>query len=610
MFRKEALRDKITGSVTLIRFGAAQSRESNLAQWSGPHAQLVALDPSTLDFYQYYLSADSNGIWPVCADVETEIPANERVDAVDEVILRGALHFPPRVAVAGHEHADETRTFSYVDRYVTAVKGGRVVCAGDHRAVAARCVVLVRKRDSASDANFGRFVNNRLMPALADARVVVELRAQVFGSRQHRESGVPAAGRKRSSTTGYHASIVVGARDDDALAAVLAGMAKSAAEQREHCVAIHAYRAERTQINALDGRSLVPLIGQAVKPRLDPVRRVLPPAPPRARLRKGASPFVTAGLFPAGGKSPEDIVVDAAGRLLYGVSDGRILRLEPETCRHEIVGNTHGRPLGLEILPDGNLIVCDPYRGLLHLDLQSGKTSVLVDRVHDVPLRFCSNATAARDGTIWFTQASTRFDYAYYEGAMLEHRGSGRLLRRDPDGKVTVVLDALYFANGITLDEDEASVIFAETDGYCLRRYWIEGSRKGRTDTLIDNLPGFPDNISRMSRGRFWVAIPSVRNESLDRLGASPAIVRKLLWQWPALMNTKRVQTAWAMAFDNEGRIVADLQASVPEFHSATGVVESKGRLYMASLRSDSLLALDLSHLALSERENSRLGQA
>ncbi|MDV6292192.1 SMP-30/gluconolactonase/LRE family protein [Rhodococcus aetherivorans] len=56
----------------------------------------------------------------------------------------------------------------------------------------------------------------------------------------------------------------------------------------------------------------------------------------------------------------------------------------------------------------------------------------------------------------------------HYVGALPERRGSGRLLRRDPDGSVPVVLDRLHFPNGITLTEDESTVLFAETGGYCL----------------------------------------------------------------------------------------------------------------------------------------------
>ena len=139
-------------------------------------------------------------------------------------------------------------------------------------------------------------------------------------------------------------------------------------------------------------------------------------------------------------------MADSSGRLLHGVTDGRILRFDPATGKEEHVGETHGRPLGLEMLADGRLLVCDARKGLVRLDLASGATEVLTDSVQDRPLRFCSNATAAQDGTIWFTESTDRFDFEHLKGAMLEHRGSGRLMRRAPDGQVDVVLEGLTFS--------------------------------------------------------------------------------------------------------------------------------------------------------------------
>ncbi|AJP00605.1 hypothetical protein TU94_02810 [Streptomyces cyaneogriseus subsp. noncyanogenus] len=55
------------------------------------------------------------------------------------------------------------------------------------------------------------------------------------------------------------------------------------------------------------------------------------------------------------------MVADARGRVLTGVEDGRILRLDgladPDAVRVEVVADTGGRPLGLGLLPDGPLWV-------------------------------------------------------------------------------------------------------------------------------------------------------------------------------------------------------------------------------------------------------------
>ena len=114
------------------------------------------------------------------------------------------------------------------------------------------------------------------------------------------------------------------------------------------------------------------------KPPIDPVVWRPPPATERARQRSSARTFDLELVdLPAAG---EDVAVDGAGRVVVGVSDGRILRIDQAGEISE-VANTGGRPLGIEIAPDGTLIVCDFRRGLLHVDPGTGVVEVLVDQI-------------------------------------------------------------------------------------------------------------------------------------------------------------------------------------------------------------------------------------
>ena len=54
---------------------------------------------------------------------------------------------------------------------------------------------------------------------------------------------------------------------------------------------------------------------------------------------------------------------------------------------------------------------------------------------------------------------------------------------------------------------DGQSILFAETWGCCVKRYWYDGPRKGQVETVIDNLPGYPDNINLASDGNYWLAL-------------------------------------------------------------------------------------------------------
>jgi sugar lactone lactonase YvrE len=330
-----------------------------------------------------------------------------------------------------------------------------------------------------------------------------------------------------------------------------------------------------------------------MKPRIEPVKRTdIPRAPARAKQRRSSTRFPPARPLPLmGAAHPEDVVVDAEGRVVCGVEAGRILRVEPGTGGVETIGDTGGRPLGLELQQDGRVIVCDAHKGLLRLDPQTREIETLVRLVEGRPLRFCSNATAAADGTIWFTESTSRFDFEHYLGSILEHRPSGRLMRRDPDGTVEIVLDALYFANGVTLTADDTAVILAETAASRISRLDVD---TGHVQVIADNLPGYPDNVSRHREGRFWVALPNPRDPTLERLATSPPLLRKLLWRIPDRLMPEGKKTTWVMAFDEEGRELADLQDDRPDFHMVTGVAEHDGHLYLAPLRHNALLDLDI----------------
>ena len=134
--------------------------------------------------------------------------------------------------------------------------------------------------------------------------------------------------------------------------------------------------------------------------------------------------------YVAVGPGPEDVVADPRGRVLTGVADGRILRLDaladPVAARVEVIAETGGRPLGLELLPDGDLLVCDAERGLLRVDTGNGTVRILADAVAGEPLRFCSNAVALSDGSVYFTVSSRRYPLEHWIGDIVEHTGTGR----------------------------------------------------------------------------------------------------------------------------------------------------------------------------------------
>ena len=326
--------------------------------------------------------------------------------------------------------------------------------------------------------------------------------------------------------------------------------------------------------------------------RLIRPRRWTPPAAPRGEGRtERTAPFTTTRRLPTGGHGPEDVVFDAHGRVLTGLADGTIVRIDPASGERTVLGSTGGRPLGLEPCPDGGVLACDHDRGLLRM-APDGAVEVLVDAVDGERLTFASNVVRGEDGTIWFTTSTSRWDLEGHLGDLYEHSGTGRLVRRDPDGTVTVLRSDLKFGNGLVLAPDGSYLLVAETAGYRISRYLLTGPRAGATEPLVENLPGFPDNLSLGSDGLLWVGMAAPRNPLLDRLLPLPGVLRLLLWNVPERAKPKASPIAWVMAFDLDGRTVHDLRSTDGAFGFVTAAAERDGTVVVGGLHSDDVVVL------------------
>lgn len=324
------------------------------------------------------------------------------------------------------------------------------------------------------------------------------------------------------------------------------------------------------------------------KPSLDPARWTPPAAAPTGT----PSSLRNLRVHQTSGHGTEDVVIVPDGHVVTGVDDGRLLAIEPLTGDESVIGDTGGRPLGLELHPDGGVVVCDAERGLLHVD--DGIVTVLADQFEGIPFRFCNNAAVAADGTIYFTDSSTIFGIEHWRADLIEHRPTGRLFRRDPDGSLTLLLDGLAFANGVALAADESFVVVAETGGYGLRRLWLTGDHVGDTQPFGPVLPGFPDNISTGQDGNIWVAIASPRDRILDLLLPRAPWIRRVVWVLPERLQPQPQKVIHVQAFAPDGALVHDLAGEHPAFGMPTGVRQTGGSVWLGSLEAPTIAAFDL----------------
>ncbi|KAJ6996905.1 hypothetical protein D5086_010455 [Populus alba] len=230
---------------------------------------------------------------------------------------------------------------------------------------------------------------------------------------------------------------------------------------------------------------------------------------------------------------PEDIAYDSNSGVIYtSCADGWVKRVTiNDSVADTIVESwvsTGGRPLGLALGHDNEVIVADAFKGLLKISGE-GKVELLADEAEGVKFKLTDAVDIAEDGTIYFTDASYKYNLLEFFWDLLEGKPYGRAISYDPVTKETKVLaHNLYFANGVVVSPDQQYVVFCESFMRRCRKYYIQGKKKGSLETFIDNLPGLPDNIHHDGHGHYYIALASEITVALDLAHKHP-FLRKLM---------------------------------------------------------------------------------
>ena len=122
----------------------------------------------------------------------------------------------------------------------------------------------------------------------------------------------------------------------------------------------------------------------------------------------------------------------------------------------------------------------------------------------------------------------------------------------------------------------------------------VVGTPGGPADRewLASNLPGFPDNLSRGETGRIWVGLTKPRGSTIDALAGRP-FLRKVALRLPRFLWPVPPSHGHLIAYDEEGRVLADLQDPSGGLPETSGATEYHNRLYVQSLHAGAFGILD-----------------
>uniref|UniRef100_A0AAF5PR02 Strictosidine synthase conserved region domain-containing protein n=1 Tax=Wuchereria bancrofti TaxID=6293 RepID=A0AAF5PR02_WUCBA len=240
---------------------------------------------------------------------------------------------------------------------------------------------------------------------------------------------------------------------------------------------------------------------------------------------------------------PESIAIHEKSKIIYvGLKTGLIAGIEIDKFKNvKLVksiklferaeynrpcdGSYHsvlecGRPLGMRFNrknPD-LLLIADAYYGFFEANVQNEtvrqilKPGTKIAHSLSWPVVHFNDFDISQDGHhIVFTESSHRFADRDCFYAMIEHRPDGRLLHYNMHtGVLRVLIDDLYYPNGVEFDKTGKCVFFSEMGNLRILKYCFN-YKSGKYMIVANNLPGYPDNIRTANNGMLWVPLGQTR---------------------------------------------------------------------------------------------------
>ena len=302
--------------------------------------------------------------------------------------------------------------------------------------------------------------------------------------------------------------------------------------------------------------------------------------------------------LPEGADGPEDIAVLADGIYTADVHGG-LFRLDGTAF--ERVADLGGRPLGLDEGPDGALYIADSFRGVMRWTPEDG-LEPLVTEIDGEPVIYANQLDVARDGTVYFSTSTSRFDPATMGGtkptsvmAIFEQSETGYVARRDPDGTVEKIAESFVYTNGLALGPDESYLLIAETGRAAIHRLWLKGPREGELEPFLTGLPGYPDNLEPGESGSFWVAYASPR-VPVEALMPYP-FLRKVVWRLGPTVRPAPIEHGIVAQYSAGGEVLRVVQDAEGTLGITTGARVVGDHLYVSFLEGPVMARLPIGDL-------------
>ena len=151
-----------------------------------------------------------------------------------------------------------------------------------------------------------------------------------------------------------------------------------------------------------------------------------------------------------------------------------------------------------------------------------------------------------------------------------------------------MVAERLYFPNGVALTPDGSTLMFVETTTHRLMRLPLGGS-----PVEVADLPAYPDNLSAVGDGTYWIALPSPRVAIFEKLLPHPR-VRQLVAAAPERLQPQPRQYGLVALVDGAGTVLRTLHGPAGTYAMITGVRQHGDTLWLGSLTETAVARVSL----------------
>lgn len=176
---------------------------------------------------------------------------------------------------------------------------------------------------------------------------------------------------------------------------------------------------------------------------------------------------------------------------------GRIFRIDPRGA-WELVVQYDGWPNGMKFHKDGRLFICDYKKGLLLLDVKTGKLETLLETAYSEGFKGLNDLHFANNGDLYFTD----------QGQTGIHDPTGRVYRYTTDGRLECLIANGPSPNGIVLDPGDKVMYVAMTRANCMWHCPLKPGGGVSKAGVFAQLPGIhgPDGLAMDEAGNLSAA--------------------------------------------------------------------------------------------------------